>query len=227
MRNDIDIIKRALDIYSRYETEAIEKSIENLPPLSPSFYTRLDERAEEIKRSNKKSISVKKAITILVAATLIIACLSVVAYAVAERTKIGGFFVEWFEGHVQLRPDLENQDENLSVENVKIGYIPDGFTIVDQGSGYGLKFYEWKSDEKKLYITYSISRDGAHGFNTENNNFAIITIGDLSIYKAEYTNQISLMWTDGNFKYNVDSNNVEWEELIKIVEGISYEDATA
>ena len=225
MRNDIDIIKRALDIYSRYETEAIEKSIENLPPLSPSFYTRLDERAEEIKLSNKKSISFKKAITILVAATLIIACLSVVAYAVAERTKIGGFFVEWFEGHAKLSNDDE-KNENVSLDNVSVNYLPDGFLMTNNEISARRKFFVWENDISTLEFTVSILTNGNIFIDTEN-GYSILTVGEYTVHKNVYPEEICVLWEHKGIVYSLKGINFTWEELIKIVEGISYEDATA
>ena len=227
MKTDLLIIKEALTRYSLEETLAISKAMEKVAKPSEGFFDNLDKRVEKIKRDREKTLSFKKAIIALIAATLIISCLSVVVYAISERTKIGGFFVEWFEDHIELVGDGNDKDENIFIENVIIGYIPDGFVIVDEDFGYDWKCYEWKNDTSRIYKSCSIVYNGVTDFNTENNNFEIITLGSLILYKAEYATETYFVWTDSNVEYSLDSNNVEWDELVKIIEGISYEDATA
>ena len=222
MRNDIDIIKRALDIYSRYETEAIEKSIENLPTLSLSFYTRLDERAEEIKRSNKKSISFKKAITILVAATMIIALLAVSVYAVSERLNIGGFFVEWFEGYSKMSPS--NQlDDSISAENVVIDYLPEDCTVLTYDIRKEDGFCRWLLNDGSITLHFSpVDENDHYHLNTENNECTVITIGEKVVYRTKYPTQVNALWSDEKMVYYLSCVNLSWDEMVKIIEGISY-----
>ena len=131
MDRETIIIKEALSRYSRYETDEICKRLQAVESMPDSLKVRLDKKISELLARVNKNFSFKKVITILIAATLIISCLSVVAYAVNERIKIGGFFVEWFEGHVRFNEDTETEN-NVSLENVKINYIPEGFTLSEE-----------------------------------------------------------------------------------------------
>ena len=61
-------------------------------------------------------------------------------------------------------------------------------------------------------------------FNTENNNFEILNIGDYEVFMAEYPSERCALWCVDKIEYYVDCSNIEREELIKIIEGISYEE---
>ena len=93
-KNDIAIIKAALDRSLMREDAAIVQSIDSLESPSDEFFARLDKAAEDIIEKRKKTISFKKIISAIAIAALLV---SITAFSVAaSREKIKGFFVEFF-----------------------------------------------------------------------------------------------------------------------------------
>ena len=223
MDRETIIIKEALSRYSRYETDEICKRVQAVESMPDSLKARLDKKISELLARVNKSFNFKKVITILIAATLIIACLSVAAYAVNERIKIGGFFVEWFDGHIKFTAD-DKASETVSLENVKINYIPEGFTLTEETKKSRYTTYKWNNGESSIIVEITIFKNGAGHFNTENNNFEILNIGDYEVFMAEYPSERCALWCVDKIEYYVDCSNIEREELIKIIEGISYEE---
>ena len=220
MRNDITLIKEALCRYSCLEAEATRRALQSVESPSPEFFTELDRRVAEIKKVKGGALTFKKAITALIAATLIIAVLAVTAYAISEKINIGGFFVEWFEGYAKLNTDSETNPEN-KLKEVSVSYIPDGFVSTDVSGGGDWISYQWKYDESIISLTVTVASDADIFLNTEN-NYSVITVGEHTIYKNEYTESIYTLWTDDKNVYKLNCLNVLWDEMVKIIEGISY-----
>lgn len=221
MDKDIYIIKKALARYTIAETKAISRMLDRVEPPSQGAYQKLDERVTEIREDNKPHLTFKKAITILIAAILVIVCMSVSVYAISQRTKIGIFFVEWFEGYVKLSTDV-SKNENASVEKVEITYIPEGFSVVNEQKGKDLISFEWQKDEDVIYMTVVVIRESDGFLNTESDTYTITNVGNYVVHKNEYTDSIHALWTDDNFIYTLSCTNLPWEEMVKIIEGISY-----
>lgn len=220
---ELIIIKEALSRFSRFENEEIYKSVQQIEPMPQPLRDKLDDSVAELYAESNRAFTFKKTIAILIAATLLIACLSVGAYAISERTKIGIFFVEWFEGYVKLSTDV-SKNENASVEKVEITYIPEGFSVVNEQKGKDLISFEWQKDEDVIYMTVVVIREGDGFLNTESDTYTITNVGNYVVHKNEYTDSIHALWTDDNFIYTLSCTNLPWEEMVKIIEGISYEE---
>lgn len=223
MDKDIYIIKKALARYTIAETKAITRMLDRVEPPSQGAYQKLDERVTEIREDNKPHLTFKKAIAILIAATLLIACLSVGAYAISEKINIGGFWVEWFEGHLKLTSQGA-EDVKSTVENVRISYIPENYnnTISDVTSKWGV--YKWENGTDYIQMDISVAYGEEYFINTEGNNYTVVNIGDYVVQKTEYESAINSFWTDGKISYYICCTNLPWEEMVKIIEGISYEE---
>ena len=223
MDRETIIIKEALSRYSRYETDEICKRVQAVESMPDSLKVRLDKKISELLARVNKSFNLKKIITILIAATLIIACLSVVAYAVNERIKIGGFFIEWFDGDLKLNSDVRPED-NISLQNVNISYITEGFVQTKSDVNPHWEAYEWKNGDSEIYLSFSIYYSGNITLDNEGNDYTIVSVGDYTVHKIDYGDQIYVLWIDGAITYKVNCYNLLWEEVVKIIEGISYEE---
>ena len=169
----------------------------------------------------KKILPTRKILTILIAATLIISLFAVVAYA--ARDKIGGFFVDFFEKYAELTSD-NNDENNYSPSDVSITYLPEDYNETRKNIGIASALYEWKNSEKIITLQFRIFSDGSQAVDTENSENTIVEVGDLTVFRTEKYGQISATWTDEKMVYILSATGVEWDEMVKIIEGIKIEE---
>lgn len=222
MFNDTALIKEVLSRYNCMEAEAMHRALQNIAPPSDEFFDELDKRVADIKQIKGRGLTLKKALTVLIAATMIIAILAVSVYAVSERLNIGGFFVEWFEGYSKMSPS--NQiDDSISAENVVIDYLPEDCTVLTYDISKEDGFCRWLLNDGSITLHFSTVDENDHyHLNTENNECTVITIGEKVVYRTKYPTQVNALWSDEKMVYYLSCVNLSWDEMVKIIEGISY-----
>jgi hypothetical protein len=218
---NLKLIKDALYIIAREENEVIERAIASSPKPPESLYQRCDEKAREIIDEQKKSLPARKILTVLIAATLIISLFAVVTYA--ARDKIGGFFVDFFEKYAELTSE-NTGDNNYSPSDVSITYLPEGYNETRKKLGIASALYEWKNNDNTISLQFGTFSDGSQAVDTENSENTIVEVGDLTVFRTEKYGQISATWTDEKMVYILSATGVEWDEMVKIIEGIKVEE---
>ena len=222
-KNDIAIIKAALDRSLMREDAAIVQSIDSLESPSDEFFARLDKAAEDIIEKRKKTISFKKIISAIAIAALLV---SITAFSVAaSREKIKGFFVEFFDGFAKLTPEDDvSANNDVNIANVSIGYIPEGFVDSRSTVGYFSATYEWTFEDKVITLSYNESINNSNLLDTDDSSATEVIVGEKAVWRTERFGQVSATWTDGKVVYILATTGVEWEEMVKIIEGISYKE---
>ena len=220
-KEDSKLIKDAFRLVLTEETKAIDETIASSPIPSENLYQRCDEKAREIIDDQKKILPTRKILTILIAATLIISLFAVVAYA--ARDKIGGFFVDFFEKYAELTSD-NNDENNYSPSDVSITYLPEDYNETRKNIGIAGALYEWKNNENTITLQCSPFSNGSHIIDTEDSNYTTIEVWDLTIFKTEKYGEIDARWTDEKMVYILSATGVEWDEMVKIIEGIKVEE---
>ncbi len=215
------LIKEALYAFAAEENAQIERAIESGPKPPESLYSSCREIAEKIATEKKKVLPFRKAIAVLVAATLIISLLTVVVYA--ARNKIGGFFIDFFEKYAELTSE-NTEDNNYTPSDVSITYLPEDYNETRKNIGITGALYEWKNSEKIITLQFRIFSDGSQAVDTENSENTIVEVGDLTVFRTEKYGQISATWTDEKMVYILSATGVEWDEMVKIIEGIKIEE---
>ena len=219
-KEDLKLIKDAFRLVLTEETKAIDEAITSSPIPSESLYQRCDEKAREI-IEERKAFPFKKAITILIAATLIISIFSITAYAL--RDKIGGFFVDFFEKYVELTYESA-EENNYNPSNVSITYLPRDYSETRKNIGIASALHEWKNSDKTITLQISTFTNGSHAIDIENSNYTTIEVGDLTVFRTEKHGEIDARWTDEKMVYILSATGVEWDEMVKIIEGIKVEE---
>ena len=220
---ELIIIKEALSRFSRFENREIYKSVQQIEPMSQPLRDKLDDSVSELYAANNRAFTFKKTIAILIAATLLIACLSVGAYAISEKLNIGGFWVEWFEGHIKLSPD-KPATEYFDAEKVVISYTPEGFVNTNMRVFNNFSIYNYENGTATIEINVYMIYNGNIDLSTDNKQYSTLTIGDFTVHKTEGDNDINALWTNNEITYYIRCTNLPWEEMVKIIEGISYEE---
>ncbi len=218
---NLKLIKDALYIIAREENEAIERAIASSPKPPESLYQKCDEMVDDLLKKQKRRLPIKKAITILIASAIIMSMFAITAYAL--RDKIGGFFVDFFEKYAELTSD--NNDENsYSPSDVSITYLPEDYNETRKNIGIAGALYEWKNNDNIITLQFRPFSNGSHAIDTEDSNYTIIELGDLTVFKAEKYGDISATWTDEKMVYTLSTTGIEWVEMVKIIEGIKVEE---
>ncbi len=224
MKNEnMEVIVAALDRSLIRETARISEYIDTLESPSDEFFAKLDERFNKIKDGVKKQTSFKKIIVAVIAATLAFALLA--CASVAYKEEIKGFFVEFFDGFAMLSPEDDlGENKDVAITDVSIGYIPEGFEEIRVKVNYRSAYYEWALDDKCITLLYNIHANGYGLLDTDDSSATEIIIGDKSVWRTERFGQISATWTDGKIIYSLGCTGIEWEEIVKIIEGIICKD---
>ena len=213
-----ELIKNALIAISLRDEAAITKRLENEPTPPEEFYKELDEKVKKKIRENEKHVSLKKTITILIAAALLISIFSITAFA---GEKIKDFFVEVFDTHITLSSKNEDIPSDIHMQNIYISYIPEKFIEVTNIVSSSSLNCVWKKDDSEIFIWCRPLSNGSLNVDNENSNYTTIQIKELTIHRTEISEQISCAWTDGKVTYLLTCTGVEWEEMVKIIEGIT------
>lgn len=216
-----DVITQAFTIVLLTETEEIDRQIASEESPSDEFFAKLDERFNKIKDGVKKQTSFKKIIVAVIAATLAFALLA--CASVAYKEEIKGFFGEFFDGFAKLTPEDDlSENKDVAITDVSIGYIPEGFEESRVNVNYRSAYYEWALDDKCIALLYNVHANGSGLLDTDDSNATEIIVGDKAVWRIERFGQISTTWTDGKIVYSLACTGLEWEEIVKIIEGISY-----
>lgn len=153
---------------------------------------------------------------------MIISLLALVTYA--ARDKIGGFFVDFFDKYLELSTD-EHNGTHISPSDVSITYLPEGYNETRKKLGIASALYEWKNNDNIITLQFRpYSINGSHAVDTENSENTIVEVGDLTVFRTEKYGQISATWTDEKMVYILSATGVEWDEMVKIIEGIKVEE---
>ena len=219
--NNMTSIKEALYVFAAEENAQIERALESGPKPPESLYLSCREIAEKIAREPNKVFHLKKAITILIASAIIISMFVITAYAL--RDKIGGFFVDFFDKYVKLSTE-HTDTPTASPSDVSVTYIPDAFEETRRDIGARTSVFEWKNNNYFLTLQITCSTNGSYTFDNENSDYTLIELKELSLHRTEKYGQTTVRWTDEKMIYTLSATGVEWDEMVKIIEGIKVEE---
>lgn len=216
---DNTLLKEALHIFAAEENKAIEKMLESAPKPQESLYNYCNETAQKIANEQTHPLPFKKAIALLIAAVLIVSMLGVAAYAL--RDQIGGFFVDFFEKYILFTTD-EADPPSYSPSDVSIEYIPEGFNETRRKMTLSTGSIDWEHDSDIISLFYGLASNMSLATDNENTNLTIMEIGDMTVFLTEKYGQTTVRWTDETLVYILSTTGLEWDEIEKIVKGISF-----
>ena len=219
MKN-LDLIKKALNEVLLEEEEETTKQLSDAESPSDDFYHRLDEAFNKIMNERKRTLSLKKALTAAIIAAVILVSFSLTAFAFGEEIK--GFIVEFFDGFARLKAS-DGDLNHVDATNLRIGYIPEGFSQIKNASSTSGGARKWEMEDKSITLIYS-QDSGTSFVDTEHFHYTTVEINGFTVFRAEYNGQLHSLWTDGKIVYSLSGIGLEWEEMVKIIEGISLDE---
>ena len=216
----LKLIKEALTQIALRDEAAITKGLESVEELPEEFYQELDEKVKKKIKGYEKHVSLKKAITAAIVAAVILASFSLSALAFGEEIK--GFIIEFFDGFARLTAS-DGDLNHVDARNISIGYIPEGFSQTKNTGSDSGGLRVWSSENKSITLIYS-QDSGTSFVDTEHFHYTTVEINGFTVFRAEYNGQLHSLWTDGKLVYSLSGIGLEWEEMAKIIEGISLDE---
>ena len=122
--------------------------------------------------------------------------------------------------NIASRYQMTKHNKNSVPDKITIGYIPEGFELLESGS-YSKVFYNrYQSKDNTTFTIYKHSSSIEIDFDTENLETKEILINDIKYtYGTDVNGSSNVMWTENDYVFRIDGN-LTTEELLKIAESI-------
>ena len=215
---------------SEIESEPSLKDLQKKYPTPPKAIKRVKNalKAKQYKRPVAVLYLQRVAVCILAVVALSFAVLmtsSKVQAAVSETV------VEWYDKYiiVNLRY-LDKEDDNndksmfadVDVGELEIGYIPEGFFLLNSQESESLRFYTYENtDGKIIVINISNSDENSSNLDNENTQYEEAEINGMKAFVvySEDEHFGSIIWGDTSITVNL-SGDLSKDELVLIAENI-------
>lgn len=205
----------------------LEEELKNCEPhvFSAKFEREMDELFERYRRKKK----LRRIRRYAMAAAVVLLLTGGIFYLGSgdlRATKTNIDILEWFENFFTVDDGVRGiKSDEVLFEESRIGYLPEGFEKVSANSTFSLVLYEYKNNSNE-YITIRVCRDKLSYFIDNENidkNVCINEAGyEYTMTQRDEMKQAVLMWKDNNDIYYYITSTLEDNELIKIMNGISY-----
>ncbi|MCI8475000.1 MAG: DUF4367 domain-containing protein [Oscillospiraceae bacterium] len=165
-----------------------------------------------------------KAVKRVVMAAGIAALLFTGAFATSETIRINtlNLVVQVFEDNTDFR-FVSHPAENTPQMNV--GWVPDGFVLVDQGINSKSIWYQYqKTENESLYINYNTTTGTGIGVDTEGAEVGYVDINDGKAMLINKGNELQIVWaTKNNAAFiGIIGEGIDQEDLIRVANELKY-----
>lgn len=224
------LLKEAVCEYHIEELKAIpsNRELKATYTLSPEFYRKMD----KILRAQEKVMRKYNIIRILKYAAIIVLMIGTLALTNSDvRAKIKEIFFEMFDEYAVMTFNSDSVNVITSLEDLdfELGYVPDGFELVDEFKDANIAVEHYSNQNEILSINYYFDFGVENNLNTDNEDmmYEKITVNDKFegyFRSSEDKNKENvLIFSNSNKGFSVSiMANLSKEELIKIAENIIY-----
>lgn len=152
------------------------------------------------------------------------AILFTTAFALSEtvRVRVLNLVIRTFETNTEFR--FTSADEQAGPQ-LEVGWVPEGYVLVDHGSDGLETWYEYQNAENKtLSITSEKAKDLVMGIDTEDAEVERIQIQGSQAMLVEEDPKIQLFWTaqDKSVFIKILGTGVERENIISVANELQY-----
>ncbi|WP_312812772.1 DUF4367 domain-containing protein [Sedimentibacter sp.] len=179
-------------------------------------------KKERHKRILKRAYVYSKKVAVFVSIIISIG-FGTLMTAEAVQNAVISTVVEWYEDHngfIFKNTSDKSSEEILNESKIKIpSYIPEGFELSESEDYDSFKLYVYKNEEgKNLVFNATVVTDKNETFiDNEHTDYEIIEINNNEVYlfsgKGRDYDYASVIWTEGNIKYEIDS----WIGVIEVI----------
>lgn len=198
--------------------------------VTPHVFSEVHEKKmEKLMRSQNRKCKVRSVLRYAVAACLVLLLTGSILIISSEdlrASKLSVDIIEWLEDFFSTekgKDDRRKESEVLFTEE-QIGYLPEGFEKVEEAKGFNLVYFKYQSDEADISI--SVGKDKSIFQADSTVNLYDIQHNEKGYeYTATYQEELgrgTIIWQDGNENYFYISGTATYDELIKVMNGITY-----
>ena len=203
---------------------AVELSMNNWVASLPTEFD-LPEPTEEYKKNIAKLMDKMRGdryhrLTRSTARAILIAAIILALATVVFASTVGREYIVQKFGNYSTY-DIVDASDALSVENIKIGYLPEGFELEYKDTSNTYIDYNYKQGNSwvnvyKSKISFKLTLETEH----KNSEKTMINEFEGIYYENPNLKYLGLIWNNGQYTYTVEGN-LSKEELVRIAESIT------
>ena len=205
--------------------DELEEEMENLEPhvFSEEFEKKMEDLIQTQNRKARRYDAVRY-IAAVVVTVLLVGGVLFVGNEQVRASKIGVDILEWMEGFFVVE-EKSQEDNGVLFAESQIGYLPEGFEKISEDVMYSKSYYKYQN-EAGDYIILEVRRNKIESMvdNEEIGQDVSLNVAGLEyryIYKEDSKENI-VVWKDTNEIYYQLQGTYDKEEIIKMMNGISY-----
>ena len=189
-----------------------------------------EKKMEKLLQRQKRKQKTRGVVRYVVAACIVLLLTGGILMISSEdlrASKLSIDIIEWLEAFFSTekgKDDRRREDEVLFEES-RIGYLPEGFEKVEEFENIAFVYYRYENDvNKMIHITVGIDKSLLQVDNKENGYEVLVNDRGYE-YAGTFNDKAmggTIAWQDAVGMYYYISGTVEYEELIKVMNGISY-----
>lgn len=220
-------LKNSLMEAMELDVARLKEQTANTPPhtFSPEFERNMEKLIKQVERKSKMRAAFRYVAAVLVV-TLLTGGIIFIGSDSLRASEMSISIREWFANFFTVEDgDHRRKEDGVLFDVSQIGYMPEGFELVEEYSSFILAQYKFAKSSDK-YIIIRISKDRAV-LNVDNVGIEQeIRLNDAGYeYTRTHKDNSSeevLMWRDDNEIYYFLAGTVDVSELVNIMNNISY-----
>lgn len=220
-------LKTSLIEAMELEQKQLETEMLNAEPhvFSDIHEKKMEKLLQRQKRKQKLHNTVRFAVAACIV-LLFIGSIFVISSKDLRASKLSIDIIEWLEEFFSVEQgEDERRKEKVIFEEGRIEYLPEGFEKTAEFANIAMVYYKYENEMgKMIQITVGRDKSSLQIDNTED-VYEVLINEDGYEYSGtfnEKTDTGALVWKGENELYYDIVGSVEYEELIKVMNGISY-----
>lgn len=199
--------------------------------VTPHVFSEIHEqKMETLMKTQNRKRKVRSVFRYAVAACLVLLLTGSILIISSEdlrASKLSVDIIEWLEDFFSAEKgtdDRRKEDEVLFTEG-QIGYLPEGFEKVEEGESFSLIYYKYENEIGE-FVQIMVGKDKSSlQIDNKENTYDVLESEAGYEYTATYSEESKtgqVVWKDKNEIYYHISGTVSYNEIVKIMNNISY-----
>lgn len=199
--------------------------------VTPHVFSEVHEKKmEKLMRSQNRKRKVRSVLRYAVAACLVLLLTGSILIISSEdlrASKLSVDIIEWLEDFFSTekgKDDRRKESEVLFTEE-QIGYLPEGFEKVEEFESFSVVYFRYENKKGEMFQV-NVGRDKSYlQFDNVTDEYEVYRNERGYEYALTFdakSGDVTIVWSDENEIYYYVSGDANYEELVKVMNGITY-----